>query len=610
MANRSRLADIRSLGAHRLVLAGAVLGLVLSGPSEVLADALGDGKKALERGDAKAALPLLQQAVAEEPSRAEAHRYLGLAWEAQAKWAEALAAFDEAARLDPRSSEAMRGRGAALWRLDRREEAVAAYRSAMELDRKFPRAGLELTALLIEMGRGDEAVAVAQEGAKWGKDVRPLFEEAWGKAELARGNQVEAEKHILQARELAPTNPRFHRALGDLYLERKIPSLAILSYQQAVDLDPTDVDSRYAMARALERESRYNEALDQYKAVIEHNPDYADAYRQMGHLYLLASDRSPAFLNDAVTNLEAYRTRVPEDRQGAMLLARAYYKAKRRDEARALLEPIAAAGNLDEQGHLVYGRLLYEGRDFAGAARHLSDAARALEEIDVRRLGHSLVESGRREAADSLYQARFEADSTAGVALTKASDWLLESGKLRFRQGRQDSTAYRSAIPLFERKIALDPEGEEAFYYLGLCLRELNRTDEAVAPLQKAAQLAPDKADRHFWLAATYLKLEQTDLALAAFQATAALDSTSALGAIALQRLGFQALLQKDYERACALLQRSAEIDPSQVQTWVWLGQCRQNQGRRSEALDAYRKVLALDPNQADAKQGIQQLSQ
>jgi tetratricopeptide (TPR) repeat protein len=579
-------------------------------PPAAAADALGDGKKALERGDAKAAVDLLTRAVAEEPERAEAHLALGQALEQLGRYEEALAAYDAARRLDPRSSEAERGRGACLWRLGRKDDGVTAYRAAMDLNHKFPRAGLELAALLTEMGRPEEAVEVCQQGVKWGKDVRPYFEEAWGKAELARGNGVEAEKHVLQARELAPANPRFHRALGDLYLERKVPQLAILSYQAAVDLDPNDVESRYAMARALEREARYNEALDQYKAVIAHNPAYADAYRQMGHLYLLASERTPAFVGEAVENLEKYHALVPEDSQGTILLASAYYKARRRDEAKALLDPLADRGALDAEGHLTYGRLSYESRDFAAAAEHLPLAGRLLEEVDVRRLAHAYTSLGELAQADSLYLARFEADSAAGVSLAKASNWLLESAKLHFRQGRQDTTEYWKALPLLGRKLALDPESEEAFYYQGLCLRELNRTDEAVAPLEKAVQLAPDKADRYFWLAATYLKLEQTDPALEAFERTAALDDSSTLGAIARQRIGYEYLLRKDYGRACEELERSAAIDPKQVQTWVWLGQCQQNSGRREAALEAYRKALALDPNQADAKKGIQQLSQ
>lgn len=603
-ANRSRT------GPRRAALAFLVAAACAAGAGPALADAFGDGKKAFERGDAVAAAPLFTQAVAAEPARAEAHRYLGLALEQLGRYDEALPAFDAAIRLDPRSSEAQRGRGAALWRLGRKDEAVAAYRAAMDLNSKFPRAGLELAELLTEMGRADEAVAVAQEGVKWGKDVRPFFEEAWGKAELARGNGVEAEKHVMQARELAPTNPRFHRALGDLYMERKVPQLAIHAYQQAVDLDPTDVASRYAMARAQEREGLYNDALDQYKAVIEHNPNYPDAYRQMGNLYLLASDRTPTFLDEAVKNLEKYHALVPDDALGTALLARAYYKAKRRDEAKALLDPLAAQGKLDEQGHLVYARLLYETRDFAGAAEHFARSARLLEEVDVRRLAHSYASTGRNAQADSLYAARFAADSTAGVALPKASEWLLESAKLHFRQGRQDSTEYVLALDLLNRKLALDPGSEEAFYYQGLCLRELNRPDEAVAPLEKAVQLAPDKADRHFWLAATYLKLEQKDPALIAFERTAALDDSTTLGAIARQRIGYEYLLRKDYARACDELAKSAEIDPKQVQTWVWLGQCQQNSGRREAALEAYRTALELDPAQADAKKGIQQLSQ
>jgi len=75
------------------------------------------------------------------------------------------------------------------------------------------------------------------------------------------------------------------------------------------------------------------------------------------------------------------------------------------------------------------------------------------------------------------------------------------------------------------------------------------------------------------------------------------------------QRLGFNKLLEKDWLAAIVLLEKSAAIDATQVQTWVWLGQARQNAGQRERAIEAYRKALELDPRQADAKKGLQQLT-
>jgi tetratricopeptide (TPR) repeat protein len=592
-----------------LITPGLVLcvGMVLSQPA--LADAFGDGKDAFKKGNLEGALPYFEQAVKDDPARDEAWRYLGLTYEGLRQWEKALEAFDRNVELDDRASEAQRGRGAALAMLDRKEEAVAAYRTAMDLNRKFPRAALELGDLLISMERYDEAYEVFTLGTKWGKDTKPLFYEGLGRTEAARGNMKEAEVQILKAREMEPENPRFHRALGDLYFDREIASLAIVSYQQAIDLAPDDVISRYAMARALAREARYNEALDQYKKITELDPNFADAYLEMGELYLLASDRNRAFLDDAVTNLEHYRELEPADPEGAILLGRAYYKAKRPDEARTLLEPVAQAGNLDAQGHAVYARILYESKQWTEAAEHFPAGEKYLDHTDFRRWAHALRQSDQFALADTVYLARWEADSTAGEPLEKASDWLLESGKMHYREGKRDSTEYDVAIERFTRKIELDPTSDEAYYYMGLSLRQQEHLSEAVEPLSKAVELKPDKADRRFWLAVTYNTLKQDSLAQVQFREASALDDSTVIGAISRQQLGYFRLLEKDWNGAIALLEVASEISPKQVQTWVWLGQAYQNSGQTGNAMRAYRRALELDPNQRDAKRGVTQLS-
>src|SRR5436190_17672642 len=214
-----------------------LLALSAFGFSEARADALADGKKLMKAGQYEQAIPLLRQAVADDPSRPEAQIALGQALEKRRHWKEALEAYDEAAKLDPRSSEAQRGRGFTLGQLGRNDEAVQALQQATELDHKFPEAQLALGDALVKQKKYDDAVAVLTEGTKWGPKWAPYFYEHLGMAEASRGNVKEAEVQLLKAREMSPSTAEFHRALGDLYMQRKIPNLATLSYQQAISLD-------------------------------------------------------------------------------------------------------------------------------------------------------------------------------------------------------------------------------------------------------------------------------------------------------------------------------------------------------------------------------------
>jgi tetratricopeptide (TPR) repeat protein len=583
-----------------------VLGLF--GATEARADAYADGKKLMKDGKYEEAIPLLKQAVADDPSRPEAQIALGQSLEKRRHWKDALDAYDAAAKLDPRSAEAQRGRGFCLSQLDRNDEAVQALQQATDLDHKFPDAQLALGDALVKQKKYDDAVNVLTEGTKWGPKIAPYFYEHLGMAEAARGNYKDAEVQLLKAREMAPQTAEFHRALGDLYMQRKIPNLATLSYQQAISLDADDLDSRFAMARALANDSRYNEALDQYKEIISRDSLYAEAYKEMGDIYLRASNSDMHFLPDSQKNLEKYMKLEPNDPDGAALLAQAYYKLGRRDDALALIQPAAAAGKLSPDGHLVYGRLAYDKQDWATAVKEFSLAGNRMDEYDARRLAQSLQKTGRADAADSIFATRFVADSTAGKPMEKASDWVLDRAKLRYTMGKKDTAQYGAAIPFFQRKIALDPKSDEAYYYWGLSLREVGQFQDAAQALQQAVQLAPNKPDRHFWYAVTLVKLGRDPDARREFQTVAGLDSTTSLGAIARQRLGYYLLLEKNWSGAVDQLEPSVRIDPKQPQSWTWLGQGYQNSGQKQKAVEAYHKALELDPNQPDAKKGLSQL--
>src|SRR5262245_36806472 len=95
----------RSLPVRPLVWPLLVLSLFAF--AEARADAYADGKKLLKDGSPAAieqAIPLLKQAVADDPSRPEAQIALGQALEKRRHWKEALEAYDAAAKLDLRSA--------------------------------------------------------------------------------------------------------------------------------------------------------------------------------------------------------------------------------------------------------------------------------------------------------------------------------------------------------------------------------------------------------------------------------------------------------------------------------------------------------------------------
>ena len=82
-------------------------------------------------GETEDAMPLLRQAVEEEPMRADLHMYLGMCWGKRDKWADAVREFEKACDLDGASAEYPFYAGVAMVKLGRLREANSMFHVAL-----------------------------------------------------------------------------------------------------------------------------------------------------------------------------------------------------------------------------------------------------------------------------------------------------------------------------------------------------------------------------------------------------------------------------------------------------------------------------------------------
>ena len=220
---------------------------------------------------------------------------------------------------------------------------------------------------------------------------------------------------------------------------------------------------------------------------------------------------------------------------------------------------------------------------------------------DLLRMGQVMVFQGNPARAESLYNALITQDSMS----TNGKFAMNELGKLHFRQ-----KDYAGAVAIFKRRIALDPNNDEAYYYLGLSYKELKQYPDAIGSLRRAAALADTKADRHFWLGLLLAQVDSSAAATIELKRVVELDSagTNKNTGVALRQLGFYRLLAKDNSTAISLLERAVAINDKDDQALVWLAQGYQNSGNRPKACETYDRVLALKPDQADAIKGKKSL--
>ncbi len=575
------------------------------------ADDLKDGRAALAAGRYDEALRAFEHLSGQ--GSVEGQVGIGQVWLRRHQYAKAQDAFQKAQKMDPTVAWGFYGEAESLRRRDNCNAAVPLLQKATDLDRKFPEAQLALGECLVEQKKVDAAIAAFTQGTKWGSKWRPRFLVALGNAELARDSLRSASVYYTQAREESPQDPAPRKALGDFYLNtRRIAELAIPEYQAAVDLDTTDVELRFALAQALYTGQRYNEALDQYRRVVAADSEYAPGQLGIGNLFYLSGAADPKRYADARGPLEKYVQLAPEDAKGWSLLGRTYYsmgvamKRENPDEAGKLLDLAIAdmdksvkLGGTNKETFTYLGRAYSEKKDWQHSIESFEKGEPT--SADLLRMAQMYAFLNQPQKADSIYSAIQAKDPTG----RDAKFALNETGKAKFR-----SQDYDGAIAAFRRVIALDPSADEAYYYIGLAHKQNKRYPEALDSLRQAANLAPDKADRQFWLGILYAQLDSTALAKERLSRSVALDSTGSFAGVAFRQLGFYDLLAKNYEGAIRLLERAVALNDKDSQAWLWLGQGDQNAGRSAKAIEAYRRVLQLDPHNAEALKGMKALGQ
>lgn len=122
---------------------------------------------------------------------------------------------------------------------------------------------------------------------------------AQGQAAKERGELLEAERLLKQAIHLDPAKSFYHFELANVFALRYdqlapagdpatlegILQHAAAELEQAVMLDPSDVEARFNLGVVYKRQGRFEEARQQFQEVLKLNPSLAAAALQIGATY-------------------------------------------------------------------------------------------------------------------------------------------------------------------------------------------------------------------------------------------------------------------------------------------------------------------------------------
>ena len=366
--------------------------------------------------------------------------------------------------------------------------------------------------------------------------------------------------------------------LAQLELEKSNYDRSLSFTEEALTLNPGDLEAMNLQAISLRQAGRIQEAVSIYNLILQIRPDFSEALYNLG----VALGELGQLEEAEKVYLRAIRAN-PELASAYNNLGDLYLKQGRLDEAeKQFLKAIEFAPGYV----LAYVNLgeLYRRRGDKDRAREYAEKALSLEpESGQARnlLAHILRDTGKPAEAVGAYQQVLAVNPTSAQAYYNLGVSLTDVGR------------WEEAEKSFENAIKIEPGLAEAYGGLGLCALQRGQVDKAIQLLVKARELGFKAPALHLNL--SYAYLNKKDWLKAEQEARQAVEAEPGL-ATGYNNLGVALAQQNKLEEARMALDRALKIDPRDREVLINLAMIElslQNEGR---ALQLFLRALAIDP--------------
>ena len=337
---------------------------------------------------------------------------------------------------------------------------------------------------------------------------------------------------------------------------------AIIYAMAAVALRPSNAYGRGALAAALHRSGRFDDALAAYREALHLDPDSFPAYGNIG-IILYQQGK----LDEALAIYRKLIQREPDNANVHAILGSVLSGQGKLDEAVVAYRKAIELVPEDAEFHNSLGIVLENQGKLAEAIA----AYRKAIELDPKdaavycNLGDALRKLGKLDESVVACRKAVELQPNLAPAHLNLGNDLSELGKLD------------EAIAELRRAIELDPDTALAYNNLGNALKDMGQLDEAIAAYRKVLELKPDCVAGYSNLANALSKQGHFDEALAANQKVIELEPKNPAGYNGVAWLLATAPTPevRDPARAVELATRAVELASADGGSWNTLGLAR-----------------------------------
>jgi tetratricopeptide (TPR) repeat protein len=238
------------------------------------------------RGELQDALVAYRRLVQLRPDDADAIANLAATLGQLGHWEDAATNSREAFRLKPHAAPAQ-NLGGALVELGQYEAAEQAFRDALRFEPENREVQVRLAEVLCKLGRTQMALDLLDDVTK-GRTSDGLALSVLTDALLDADQVDEALRVARLALEKRPDLAAAHAALGWACVNADLFDAALVSFSEALKLDPANLDYRASQGVALSLSGRHRDAMDDFDSVLAKAPDYFERNAQLSE-YLHAS---------------------------------------------------------------------------------------------------------------------------------------------------------------------------------------------------------------------------------------------------------------------------------------------------------------------------------
>lgn len=560
--------------ASAVLLLGSLGGC---GKSETAESLVAEAKQFIQKGDTKAAVIQLKNALTKNPSDVEARLTLGALYNETGDAPSAEKEFRKAAELGAPVGKTAYGLGLALLRLGqfqkaldetesvvgkdprvavlrgdaklglgKLDEAKASYEAALAATPNFPSAMIGLARHALAHKDLDGAVKLTEEAIA----ANPKHAASWmfkGDLMRAQGKPAEALAAYEEVLKIEPG----HRSVNieKAYVEiglRKFDA-ARADIQAGAKVAPNSLIVLYTQALLDFTEGKNESARDALQKILGAMPDHLPSVLLAG-----AVEHALGNMTQAEQHLRKYVAQVPEHPYARKMLVATLIKLGQPAQAQEVMAPMMAKPESAEDPQLMAlaGEMAMQRRDFGKATEYLEKAAKL-------------------------------APQAAGVRTSLAMSKLAQGDDAR-------------AVAELEESTRLDAKSTKAATLLVLTEMRMKRYDKALAAADVLKKQQPKDPMVHNLKGGVYMSAGDPAKARAEFEQALALQPTYFPAAANLAQL---AMKDKNYELAKQTLVKFLEKDPKHVEAMGGLAELANVTGKTAEATTWLEKAQAENPD-------------